>query len=90
MSTLLLCHLNYFFDEFINDIDYNNIDDYFDIFFKLKNAIKWNKNIEFYNLRIKTKNNYINCYSTCCISFVSSFEVYLNFIYKNKFSKEEK
>ena len=57
MSTLLLYHLNYFFDEFINDIDYNNIDDYFDIFFKLKNAIKWNKNIELlyiYNLRIKT------------------------------------
>ena len=54
MSTLLLYHLNYFFDEFINDIDYNNIDDYFDIFFKFKKAIKWNKNIEFYNLRIKT------------------------------------
>ena len=54
MSTLLLYHLNYFFDEFINDIDYNNIDDYFDIFFNLKNAIKWNKNIEFNNLRIKT------------------------------------
>ena len=38
----------------LNNIDYNNIDDYFDIFFNLKNAIKWNKNIEFYNLRIKT------------------------------------
>ena len=50
MSTLLLYHLM----NLLNNIDYNNIDDYFDIFFKLKNAIKWNKNIEFYNLRIKT------------------------------------
>ena len=26
----------------LNNIDYNNIDDYFDIFFKFKKTIKWN------------------------------------------------
>ena len=54
MSTLLLYHLYYFLINLLNNIDYNNIDDYFDIFFKFKKTIKWNKKIEFYNLRIKT------------------------------------
>ena len=54
MDTLLLYHLYYFLINLLNNIDYNNIDDYFDIFFMFKKTIKWNKKNEFYNLRIKT------------------------------------